>query len=252
MRQRQRHPEQPNHERWLVSYADFITLLFAFFVVMYAMSQVDVKKLGRLSKAMQSAFDTRVFDAGSQKLDISEGMSEGVAQQKIMEPMSPLVTPSGATFDKLQRKVEEKLIQQKSQDKVKFKQDKRGLVISLVEAGFFNPGEADIKGSSLNVLDSIAQSLLPIRNQIRVEGHTDNTPIHNDRFPSNWELSTARATNVISYLMSHYGFSPQRLSAAGYGEFRPVASNFLAEGRAANRRVDIVILNEAAERQEPI
>jgi chemotaxis protein MotB len=252
MRQRQRHSEHSNHERWLVSYADFITLLFAFFVVMYAMSQVDVKKLGRLSKAMQSAFDTRVFDAGSQKLDLSEGIAEGVAQQKIMEPMSPLVTPSAATLDKLQRKVEQKLIQQKSQDKVKFKQDKRGLVISLVEAGFFNPGEADIKGSSLKVLDSIAQSLMPIRNQIRVEGHTDNTPIHNERFPSNWELSTARATNVISYLMSHYEFSPQRLSAAGYGEFRPVASNVQAEGRAANRRVDIVVLNEAAERQEPI
>ncbi len=252
MRQRQRHPEHPNHERWLVSYADFITLLFAFFVVMYAMSQVDVKKLGRLSRAMQSAFDTRVFDAGSQKLDLSEGISEGVAQQKITEPLSPLVPPSTATFDKLQRKVEHKLIQQKSQDKVKFKQDKRGLVISLVEAGFFNPGEADIKGSSLKVLDLIAQSLLPIRNQIRVEGHTDNTPIHNDRFPSNWELSTARATNVIAYLMSHYEFSPQRLSAAGYGEFRPVALNSLAEGRAANRRVDIVILNEATERQEPL
>jgi chemotaxis protein MotB len=252
MRQKQNHPEHPNHERWLVSYADFITLLFAFFVVMYAMSQVDVKKMGRLSKAMQSAFDTRVFDAGSKKLNLAEGVPEGVAEPKIMESISPLVSPSQPTFDKLQKKIETKLVQERFQDKVKFKQDKRGLVISLVEAGFFNPGEAEIKGSSLKIVDSIAQSILPIRNQIRVEGHTDNTPIHNIRFPSNWELSTARATNVIAYLTANYAFSPLRLSAAGYGEFRPVASNNQAEGRAANRRVDIVILNEAAERQEPM
>jgi chemotaxis protein MotB len=252
MRQKQKHHEHPNHERWLVSYADFITLLFAFFVVMYAMSQVDVKKMGRLSKAMQSAFDTRVFDAGSKKLNLAEGIPEGAAEPKIMESISPLVSPSQPTFDKLQKKIENKLVQERFQDKVKFKQDKRGLVISLVEAGFFNPGEAEIKGSSLKIVDSIAQSILPIRNQIRVEGHTDNTPIHNNRFPSNWELSTARATNVIAYLTYNYAFSPLRLSAAGYGEFRPVASNNQAEGRAANRRVDIVILNEAAERQEPM
>jgi len=175
-----------------------------------------------------------------------------VAEPKIMESISPLVSPSQPTFDKLQKKIETKLVQERFQDKVKFKQDKRGLVISLVEAGFFNPGEAEIKGSSLKIVDSIAQSILPIRNQIRVEGHTDNTPIHNIRFPSNWELSTARATNVIAYLTANYAFSPLRLSAAGYGEFRPVASNNQAEGRAANRRVDIVILNEAAERQEPM
>jgi chemotaxis protein MotB len=251
MARKKKHPEHANHERWLVSYADFITLLFAFFVVMYAMSQVDLKKLGKLTKSMQSAFDTRVFDSGSQKLSLSEGISEGVAQQKIMEPMAPLVTPGNATFDKIQKKVEEKLIDEKFQDKVHFKTDKRGLVISLVEAGFFNSGEAEMKGSSLKILDAIAQSVMPLPNQIRIEGHTDNTPIHTDRYPSNWELSTARATYVIAYLTSHYEFVPHRLSAAGYGEFRPVSSNSTFEGRAANRRVDIVILSEAAERQEP-
>jgi chemotaxis protein MotB len=225
--------------------------LFAFFVVMYAMSQVDLKKLGKLTKSMQSAFDTRVFDPGSQKLSLSEGISEGVAQQKIMESMAPLVTPSNAAFDKIQKKVEEKLVEEQFQDKVHFKTDKRGLVISLVEAGFFNSGEAAIKPTSLKILDAIAQSVLALPNQIRIEGHTDNAPIHNERFPSNWELSTARATFVIAYLTSHFDFLPHRLSAAGYGEFRPTASNSTTEGRAANRRVDIVILNEAAERQEP-
>jgi chemotaxis protein MotB len=251
MARKQKHPEHANHERWLVSYADFITLLFAFFVVMFAMSQVDLKKLGKLTKSMQSAFDTRVFEAGSQKLSLSEGMADGLSQQKIMEPVAPLVPASSQSFTKLQNQIQEKLIQENYQDKVTFKKDKRGLVISLVEAGFFNSGEAAMKGSSLKILDTIAQSVLPLPNQVRIEGHTDNTPIHNERFPSNWELSTARATYVIAYLTSHFPFEPHRLSAAGYGEYRPQASNATSEGRASNRRVDIIILNEAAERQEP-
>lgn len=251
MARKKKPPEHANHERWLVSYADFMTLLFAFFVVMYAMGQVDLKKLGKLTKSMQSAFDTRAFEAGSQKLSLSEGASEGTAQQKLMEPVAPLVTPSNAAFDNIQKKVQEKLVEQQFLDKVHFKTDKRGLVISLVEAGFFNSGEAEMKSASLTILDAIAQSVLPLPNSIRIEGHTDNAPIHNERFPSNWELSTARATFVIAYLTSHFDFAPHRLSAAGYSEFRPTASNATAEGRAANRRVDIVILNEAAERQEP-
>ncbi|MEW5976537.1 MAG: flagellar motor protein MotB [Acidobacteriota bacterium] len=248
-RRRRRREEHANHERWLVSYADFITLLFAFFVTMYAISQVDAKKLGQLVDSMHSAFDSRVFEARSDKLNLADGITRGIDQQKLVEPISPpMIDPA---FKRIREAVEQRLIRDKSIDKVHFTLDRRGLVISLTEAGFFDPGHAELKGSSLAILDVIAQSVLTLPNQLRVEGHTDTTPINTPRFPSNWELSTARATYVISYLTTHFPFSPRRLSAAGYGEYRPIASNATAEGRALNRRVDLIVLSEAAERQEP-
>jgi chemotaxis protein MotB len=251
MARKKRHEEHVNHERWLVSYADFITLLFAFFVTLYAISQVDAKKLGSLVKSMQSAFETRVFDAGSQKLNLTDNGATGVEQQKLVEPISPLVVHADPSFRKIQATIRERLVKERFVDKVRFIHDKRGLVISLTEAGFFDSGEAELKGSSLVVLDAIADSVLTLPNQIRIEGHTDTTPIHTSRFPSNWELSTARATYVLSYLTNRFPFKPSRLSVAGYGEYRPVASNATPESRALNRRVDLVILSEAAERQEP-
>ncbi len=233
-----------------MSYADFITLLFAFFVTMYAISQVDAKKLGRLVTSMHTAFDSQLFDAGSSRLSLSDGAMSGIDQQKLVESIQPLVA-TGDTLKRVRDAISAKLIKERFVDKVRFVQDHRGLVISLTEAGFFDSGEAELKGSSLIVLDAIAEAALALPNQVRIEGHTDNTPIHTARFPSNWELSTARATYIISYLLSKYPFPPQRLSAAGYGEHRSVASNTTIEGRAMNRRVDLVILNEAAERQEP-
>ena len=250
MARKKKPEEHANHERWLVSYADFITLLFAFFVTMYAISQVDAKKLGRLVTSMRTAFDTQLFDAGSSRLSLSDGAMGGIDQQKLVESIQPLVA-TGDTLKRVRDAISAKLIKERFVDKVRFVQDHRGLVISLTEAGFFDSGEAELKGSSLIVLDAIAEAALALPNQIRIEGHTDNTPIHTARFPSNWELSTARATYIISYLLSKYPFPPQRLSAAGYGEHRPVAPSTTIEGRAMNRRVDLVILNEAAEEQEP-
>jgi chemotaxis protein MotB len=244
MARRKRPEEHPNHERWLVSYADFITLLFAFFVTLYAISQVDAQKMNKLVVSMQRAFDTRVFQAGSQKLTLSNGTPPGTEQQTITQPADP-------SFPAIQETIQQRLVKENFVDKVRFVQNGRGLVISLSEAGFFDPGAASMKSESLRVLDAIAASLLQIPNQIRVEGHTDNTPIHTAQFPSNWELSTARATHLIAYLTSHFPFEPYRLSVAGYGEHRPVASNDTAEGRTLNRRVDIVILSESQARQEP-
>lgn len=250
-RRRKRPEEHPNHERWLVSYADFITLLFAFFVTLYAISQVDAKKMTTLAQSMQAAFDTRAFDAGSRKLSLSEGITPGVAQTKLIEPANPTTADAGLPLQRVLTIVQQRLVREKFLDQVLLTQDRRGLVISLSEAGFFDSGAATMKKSSLRVLDAIAESVLPMSNQIRIEGHTDNTPIHTDRFPSNWELSTARATQVIAYLTTHFPFRASRLSAAGYGEHRPMAKNATAEGRALNRRVDFVVLSEAAERQEP-
>ena len=249
-RRRKRPEEHPTHERWLVSYADFITLLFALFVTLYAISQVDAKKMTTLAQSMQTAFYTRAFDAGSRKLSLSDGITPGVEQQKLIEPASPVIR-ADLPLQKVQAIVQQRLVKENSLDRVRLTQDRRGLVISLSEAGFFDSGAATMKDSSLRVLDAIAESVLPVPNQIRIEGHTDNTPIHTGQFPSNWELSTARATQVILYLTSRFPVQASRLSAAGYGEHRPVARNATAEGRALNRRVDLVVLGEAAERQEP-
>jgi chemotaxis protein MotB len=246
MARKKPHEEHENHERWLVSYADFITLLFAFFVVMYAISQVDNKKLGKLARSMQSAFDIRAINPANQKLTLADGVFQGTTQ-----PIAPLVLPSNPTPEEVQEEIKKQLQEADSLDKVHFKQDERGLTISLVEAGFFDPGAAAIKSSSVKILEAIAQVILPLPNQIRIEGHTDNTPIHTAQFPSNWELSTARATSVIAYLTTHFKVEPFRLSAAGYGEYRPTATNSTPEGRAANRRVDIIVLNGMAARLEP-
>jgi chemotaxis protein MotB len=127
----------------------------------------------------------------------------------------------------------------------------RGLIISLGEGGFFDSGSADIKLDGKSLLDTIALSLAPVGNQIRIEGHTDNVPISNSTFPSNWELSSTRASNVVRYLISRFEFRPELLSPAGYAEYRPVALNDTEEGRSRNRRVDIVILNPSAAQTEP-
>ena len=250
-RRRKRHEEHSNHERWLVSYADFITLLFAFFVTLYAISQVDAKKMTTLAQSMQAAFDTRTFDAGSRKLSLSEGITPGFEQLKLIEPANPMLAGPDLSLQQVRGIVQQRLVKEDSLDRVRLTQDRRGLVISLSEAGFFDSGAATMKDSSLRVLDAIADSVLQVPNQIRIEGHTDNTPIHTEQFPSNWELSTARATQVIAYLTRRFPFQASRLSAAGYGEHRPVAKNATPEGRALNRRVDLVVLSEASERQEP-
>ena len=126
----------------------------------------------------------------------------------------------------------------------------RGLIISLGEKGIFDSGSDQIKPDGKELLDAIAASLVPVGNYIRVEGHTDNVPISNPRFPSNWELSTSRATVVVSYLIQTYSLKPDMLSAAGYAEYRPVVSNDTEEGKARNRRVDIIVMNPAAAAME--
>jgi chemotaxis protein MotB len=250
MARKKKHEEHVNHERWLVSYADFITLLFAFFVTLYAISQVDAKKLGKLMESMQAAFDTRVFEPGSPKLSLSEGRSKGVQQQTLVEPISPVATASPA-MQAIEARIRAKLPRQTAGGIVRFRQEKRGLVVSLTEAGFFDPGQAELHDATNTVLDAVAEALQTVPFEMRIEGHTDNVPIKTSRFPSNWELSTARATYVLSYIVSKYDFAASRLSLAGYGEYHPVASNDTPEGRAANRRVDLVILSEEAAKKEP-
>lgn len=259
-RPRPRPRPHTNHERWLVSYADFITLLFAFFVVLYASSQVDQRKVGKLAMAIQVAFqELGVFPASTTQipLDTSEPMPLSPVQaienvkhnadlrRIVSSPDGPLGAPSEeANLTTLQVELQQALQHEIAVHTVALHRETEGLVISLREFGFFDSGSAALKPSALPALDRIA-SILSVRTcPLRIEGHTDNVPIHTAQMASNWELSTARSTELVRLLILRYHFSPERLSAAGYAEYHPLASNETPQGRAQNRRVDVVILSE--------
>jgi chemotaxis protein MotB len=259
-RRRRRPRAHSNHERWLVSYADFITLLFAFFVVLYSSSQVDQKKVGKLALAIQVAFqELGVFPASTTQipLDSNEPMPFSTVQaiQNVRRsaelgriapsPEDSLAAASEETdLSTLQSELQDALHNEIARHEVALHPETDSLVVSLREFGFFDSGSATIKPESLPALDRIA-SILAIRTcGLRIEGHTDNVPIHTAQMASNWELSTARATELVRLLIVRDRFAPQRLSAAGYAEYHPIVSNLTAQGRAQNRRVDIVILGE--------
>ncbi len=204
--------EGHSRDRWLISYADLVTLLLALFIVLYAAS--DNERARRIAESFS------VQNMGGQ----------GVL------PGSTSETDDRARFE--HRLLADPVLIQKT----KMRQTAVGLTVSLSEAGFFAPGDAAINQDSADVINTIANSLKDTTAMIRIEGHTDSTPISNVRFPSNWELSTARSSSVLARLIER-GIAPDRLSAAGYAGFQPIADNSLPDGRAQNRRVDIVILD---------
>jgi chemotaxis protein MotB len=251
MSRRRRSVGHSNHERWLVSYADFITLLFAFFVVLFASSQVDKRKVGRLAAAIQGAFQNLgISQSQNSPLPMVTGGplssdATGMIDNGKGLAVGSLTAASRAQLNALQKQLEGTLQPELQRHEVALKAQREGLVVSLREIGFFDSGSAEIRPSSEAAVRRIAEALAAQENNIRIEGHTDNVPIHNAHFASNWELSTARATEMTQLFIMHYHFPPSRLSAAGYAEFHPVAANSTAEGRAMNRRIDIVILASA-------
>jgi chemotaxis protein MotB len=255
---KKKHPEHVNHERWLVSYADFITLLFAFFVVLFASGQSDKKKVNRMQIAMQTAFEhTGIFDPHSKIPPLSQdavAASEATPAPMTMPlPVRPFGESGTETFEEAQQHAEheaaahikqamarEEQQKQLSASAVSLRPSPEGLVVSLREAGFFSSGSAEIRPESLDTLRALAEALP--REAMRVEGHTDNLPIHTAQFATNWELSTARASAITRVLLQQHATSPDEISAAGYAEFHPRATNATESGRAENRRVDIVLL----------
>ena len=241
MARRKHEEEHDNHERWLVSYADFITLLFAFFVVMYALSTVNEGKYRILSDSMSSAFRNVQVNSSSplpvtltppipviQKPRAAERAQEAVKQkrrdkmrnvaQDILEVMAPLI----------------------EQGKVRVIETSRGVSIEINDSILFSPGQALLQPALVKAMGAIAEVLAPTDFPITIEGHTDNVPINTLQFPSNWELSAVRATTVLRLFVDS-GVAPDRLTAIGYADTRPVEPNLLADGRARNRRVTILI-----------
>jgi chemotaxis protein MotB len=239
MARRKHEEDHDNLERWMVSYADFVTLLFAFFVVMYAISQVNEGKYKVLSDSIINAF---------RNISVTESGRTMVIVPAPPAPPTPAAKPQTDGVRQQQRdkmrnvardilKVMEPLIQQ---GKVRVLETSRGVTIEINDSILFSPGQAQLQLPSVKALRAIGEVLVDTEFPIVIEGHTDNVPISTPMFPSNWELSAVRATTVLR-LFADVGVTPDRLTAIGYGETRPVEPNLLADGRARNRRVSILI-----------
>jgi chemotaxis protein MotB len=237
---KKKHPEHVNHERWLISYADFITLLFAFFVVMFAVSQVDSNKMGRFTESFSKAVGIDVFPESGRGLLPSS--TEG-----LLGPPRSTEKSQGAEIGRLQTALQRARASAPELQVVELHGE---IVLRLPVSFAFESGDCALKPTARPLLEKIAEVVRERPVDVRVEGHTDNRPIQTPRFHSNWELSTCRATAVVLEL-ARDRMDATRLSASGYGEFHPLASNDTPAGRAQNRRVDIVLKLQPASGTTP-
>jgi chemotaxis protein MotB len=238
MARRRKREEHGNHERWLVSYADFITLLFAFFVVMFAVSQVDQKKVGRFTEAVQEATNVGIFETSGGK-PVEPIKSANPIEGKGV-PAEPGTAPisMGTIRQRLSRSLSAAL----DAGRLTLVDGRDGLIVRLRDAAFFESAKAEIREEVMPDLEAVARTLKDLHNDVRIEGHTDAVPIRSPVYRSNWELSAARAAAVLTFFVDTTGLEEERMSVAGYGSQRPLAPNDTHEGRSQNRRVDIVVL----------
>ena len=257
-------PEKDNSERWLLTYSDLITLLMIFFVVMYSMSKVDADKFQAIAESLSIALgggtpaqvDIATSPAGP---SIIETYPNSPPQQTGKTPTEEDADGKGngtgnadienMTIESIKQKLDKFALDNGIEAKLVSSVEERGLVISIQDTLLFESGSAVITPRAREILEKINNVLASAPNYIKVEGHTDNLPINTSRFPSNWELSVLRATNVVHIMLEK--IPAERLSATGYGEYRPVVSNATEEGRARNRRVDLVILRSRYDLTEP-
>ncbi|MGI6119609.1 MAG: OmpA family protein [Desulfosporosinus sp.] len=271
---RENETEKDNSERWMLTYLDLITLLMIFFVVLYSISKVDAEKFHAIAESLNKAFGGTPI-----KIELASN-PDGPSLLQTGTPAS-YTTVSGKgkdsnntiNIDPTESRTNNDTgtgnvdAEKMSLNEIKFKLDKfaadnniktklttsieeRGLVVSVQETLLFESGSAEITARAREILEIISTVLVTVPNQIKVEGHTDNLPINTAKFPSNWELSVIRATNVVNILQKE-GISPNRLSATGYGEFRPISSNSTDVGRSKNRRIDLLILRSKYDLTEP-
>ncbi len=244
MARRSKRAEHENHERWLISYADFITLLFAFFVVMYAISSVNESKYKVFSASLSSAF--------SAPADKPEAVAPLGEQDKLLKSLverrnARLAEQQRAQQERMQniaKNLNQVMAPLVKNGQVSVTQTSRGVVLEINASALFDPGDAVLRGGSVKTLAEVAQVLGQGDQAIEVEGHTDNTPINTPQFPSNWELSSARASSVVRLFIVQ-GMTAARLTAVGSAANHPVVSNDTPDGRARNRRVTVTILAPA-------
>ncbi len=253
------HEEHVNHEAWVIPYADMLTLLMALFLVMWATGQTDLNKM----KQVSAGFADSLNIVGNGSGVGGEGILDGVPDTKKSDAVVNIKPEVGAAaiaaieaqheqqaaaadqLDQVQKSITDTAAGNGTTGELAFKDEPRGLVVSIVSEGvLFDAGSAELRPEGRAVLDGLAGNLGSIPNKLAIEGHTDNRPISTARFPSNWDLSGARASSVLRYLTDVHHLPASRLSASGYGDTVPVASNDDDAGRAKNRRVDIAILSE--------
>lgn len=242
---RRKQPEvHENHDRWLISYADFITLLFAFFVVMYSISSVNEGKYRVLSDTLVEAF--RTPPKSPTPIQIGETATVPKVQERSAAPSHIKVTPTQSTsaaagMEQIAERLETRLQGLIEQDLVNVTRSKLWVKVEMNTNLLFTSGSATLQPQATAPLEDLALELSQLPNHVEIEGHTDNIPIKTDIFPSNWELSAARAASVV-HLFMNTGVAPDRLAAIGFGPYRPVTDNTTVQGRSRNRRVVVVIL----------
>jgi chemotaxis protein MotB len=231
------HP--PNHDRWIISYADFVTLMFALFVAMYAISLKDRTSGKRVAESVRNAVDTGGFTKTMQRFlaERQERQTPGLPDSSHNDQSN--IDPS---LREPFLRLNQDLKQQIAAGAIRLHLDPRGLVISLQEKAFFPSGDDAIYSHAYQSIEQVAKNIAKLSNPIRLEGHTDSVPIHTARFKNNWELSTARSIALLQLLEERFGLDSSRFAVAGYAQTMPIASNDTEEGKARNRRVEIVIL----------
>ena len=249
---RRREKEEPKVEmagmlRWLITYADLITLLLAMFITLYAASQVDIQKFKAITEAFSAALGGGIFTGGKAILHPST-----IPGKPNIRPTPIVIFPAQPEIKRVYEEMGKYVKEKGLEGKVRLEMEERGLRISLItDEVLFDRGKADLKPNVKKILDKISFTLRNISNPIRIEGHTCNLPIKTSEFPSNWELSTRRATNVLRYLIENTGLPPRRLSAAGYADTKPLLPNTTEENRRFNRRVDIIVMSAEEWKKEP-
>jgi chemotaxis protein MotB len=248
--------ESANQDRWMVSYADFITVLFAFFVVLFASAYQENHSIKKVSKAIHYGFvdleslssnDSDFATMHSQHL--SDRSASTYLTENVKAGKSDETAATGIDIEELRRQLEAAIGRELKDGQVTMSVTPEGFVISLKELGFFDSGQAVLRQGAADKIERIAKVLAQHGFYLRVEGHSDNQPIHTAQFDSNWELSTARATAVLTLLINQSGLDPGKISLAGYGQYRPIADNATADGRKMNRRVDLVVVGGVAPQQ---
>ena len=223
--------ENGGGDNWLVTYGDMMTLLLAFFVLLYSFSSINVEKFQMVIEALKGKLGVL---EGGKTISSAKLITAGVDRKEI----------GLQRFNQIAQKIAQYIKDENLQEEIKLEMTDRGLTIRFTGKVLFDLGEAKIKKNSYNILDKIAGIIDKVPNQIMVEGHTDDLPINNSRFPSNWELSTARATNVVRHFIENNGIDPAKLSAAGYAKYKPIKPNTNAKNRSLNRRVDVIVLKK--------
>jgi chemotaxis protein MotB len=243
-RRRQSKESHPNHERWVISYADFMTLLLAFFIVMFATANADKAKAKLFSESVKAAF--------SQGSDSAlQAAAKAAVLNKNQKFDASAFVAALAELSTYQNLLKQSLKGEIQRGEVDVHMEKRGLIISFRQAALFDSGQAIVKPSGLPTMSKVAAVISKLPNQIRLEGHTDNIPIHNENFKNNWELSSARSIAILNLLAEKFGLSTNRLSVSGYADVAPIATNATEDGRSRNRRVDLVVLSSIAGWSEP-